>query len=56
MDFNSGVLVNGIDLGFINKMIDRVKENPEKGQRTYKAHRYGWAVLNQNLQSAISRS
>lgn len=37
MDFNSGILVNGIDLGFINKMIDRVKENPDKGQRTYKA-------------------
>lgn len=35
--FNSGVLVNGIDLGFIGSMVDRVKVNTEKAQRTIKA-------------------
>lgn len=35
--FNSGVLGNGIDLGFIGSMVDRVKANPEKGARTIKA-------------------
>lgn len=36
--FNSGVLVNGIDLGFIGSMVERVREDPEKGKRTIKAN------------------
>lgn len=35
--FNSGVLANGIDLGFIGSMVERVKTDPEKAKRTIKA-------------------
>lgn len=34
--FNSGVLFNGIDMGFITSMVDRVKQDPEKAKRTLK--------------------
>ncbi|KGK81252.1 hypothetical protein DP73_21500 [Desulfosporosinus sp. HMP52] len=36
--FNSGVLFNGIDLGFISSMVNRVKDDPEKAKRTIKAN------------------